>query len=83
MSYYFSVPTVDLCRPVLVGVLSEEEKPNERKISEPFFLRISQGHVLEVDMHQGRVRNRLELDSLRQVTALQATWTEKVRSQAA
>ncbi|XP_036426448.1 serine/threonine-protein kinase 11-interacting protein isoform X3 [Colossoma macropomum] len=68
---------VDLCRPMLVGVLSGDEEPARRKASEPFFLRVRQGHILEVDMHQGRVRNRLELDSLRQVTASQATWMEK------
>ncbi|XP_072539908.1 serine/threonine-protein kinase 11-interacting protein [Salminus brasiliensis] len=66
---------VDLCRPMLVGVLSEDEEPDGKKASEPLFLRVRQGHVLEVDMHQGRVRKRLELDSLQQVT--QATWTEK------
>uniref|UniRef100_A0A3B4BQ35 Serine/threonine-protein kinase 11-interacting protein n=2 Tax=Pygocentrus nattereri TaxID=42514 RepID=A0A3B4BQ35_PYGNA len=68
---------VDLCRPMLVGVLSGDEEPAGRKASEPFFLRVRQGHILEVDMHQGRVRNRVELDSLRQVTASQTTWLEK------
>uniref|UniRef100_A0AAR2KJ03 Serine/threonine-protein kinase 11-interacting protein n=1 Tax=Pygocentrus nattereri TaxID=42514 RepID=A0AAR2KJ03_PYGNA len=74
---------VDLCRPMLVGVLSGDEEPAGRKASEPFFLRVRQGHILEVDMHQGRVRNRVELDSLRQVTASQTTWLEKVRSRPA
>ncbi|KAI4900844.1 hypothetical protein NFI96_018189 [Prochilodus magdalenae] len=66
---------VDLCRPMLVGVLSEDEERG--KASEPLFLRVHQGHVLEVDMHQGRIRNRLELDSLQKVTASRATWMEK------
>ncbi|XP_022531059.2 serine/threonine-protein kinase 11-interacting protein [Astyanax mexicanus] len=68
---------VDLCRPMLVGVLSEDEEPDGRKALEPLFLRVRQGHVLEVDVHQGRVRKRLELDSLRQVTASEASWMEK------
>ncbi|XP_030639233.1 LOW QUALITY PROTEIN: serine/threonine-protein kinase 11-interacting protein [Chanos chanos] len=68
---------VDLCLPLLVGVLSDDEEQSERKASQPFFLRVKQGHLLEVDMHQGRVRTRLELDSLREVAATQVTWTEK------
>ncbi|XP_066522181.1 serine/threonine-protein kinase 11-interacting protein isoform X2 [Hoplias malabaricus] len=68
---------VDLCRPMLVGVLSEDEGPDGRKASEPLFLRVRQGHILEVDMHQGKVTNRLELDSLQQLTTSQASWKEK------
>ncbi|XP_062853710.1 serine/threonine-protein kinase 11-interacting protein [Trichomycterus rosablanca] len=64
---------VDLCRPMLVGMLSENEEPDGRKGSEPFFLRVNQTNILEVDMHQGRAKSRLELESLRQVTASQAT----------
>ncbi|XP_026801367.2 serine/threonine-protein kinase 11-interacting protein [Pangasianodon hypophthalmus] len=68
---------VDLCRPMLVRVLSEIEDFSRRKESEPLFLRVHQAYILEVDMHQGCVRSRFELDSLRQVTTSQATWTEK------
>lgn len=73
------VSTVDLCRPMLVRVLSEIEDFNNRMESEPLFLRVHQAYILEVDMHQGCVRSRFELNSLRQVATFQATWTEKVR----
>ncbi|XP_060724495.1 serine/threonine-protein kinase 11-interacting protein isoform X2 [Tachysurus vachellii] len=68
---------VDVCRPMLVRVLSEIEDFNKRKVSEPMFLRVYQDYILEVDMHQGCVRNRFELDSLRQVTTSQVTWTKE------
>ncbi|KAF4083613.1 hypothetical protein AMELA_G00144120 [Ameiurus melas] len=68
---------VDLCRPMLVRVLSEIEDFNNRTESESLFLRVHQAYILEVDTHQGCVRSRFELNSLRQVTTFQATWTEK------
>ncbi|XP_058259397.1 serine/threonine-protein kinase 11-interacting protein isoform X2 [Hemibagrus wyckioides] len=68
---------VDVCRPMLVRVLTETEDFNKRKESEPLFLRVHQAYILEVDMHQGCVRNRFELDSLRQVTTSQFTCTEE------
>lgn len=74
-----SISTVDLCRPMLVRVLSEIEDFNRRSESEPLFLRVNQTYILEVDMHQGCVKSRFELDSLRQVTTSQIIWTEKVR----
>ncbi|KAK3557083.1 hypothetical protein QTP70_024751, partial [Hemibagrus guttatus] len=68
---------VDVCRPMLVRVLTEIEDFNKKKESEPLFLRVHQAYILEVDMHQGCVRNRFELDSLRQVTTSQFTCTEE------
>lgn len=73
------VSTVDLCRPMLVRVLSESEDFNRKKETEPLFLRVNQAYILEVDMLHGGVRSRFELDSLRQVTTLQTISTEKVR----
>ncbi|KAF5889973.1 serine/threonine-protein kinase 11-interacting protein, partial [Clarias magur] len=70
----------DLCKPVLVRVLSEieiSEDFNRMKESELLFLRVHQSHILEVDMHQGCIRRRFELDSLRKVITSQATWTDK------
>ncbi|KAK7144517.1 hypothetical protein R3I94_010821 [Phoxinus phoxinus] len=70
---------VDLCRPMLVGLLSEDVETNRKSASEPLFLRVWQGHLLEVDMHQGCVKTRVELDSLRDVVTTEATCTvEKV-----
>ncbi|XP_069020138.1 serine/threonine-protein kinase 11-interacting protein isoform X2 [Embiotoca jacksoni] len=70
---------VDLCHPLLVGVLSDKEKQNsvdqeERKSGREVFLRIKQGLVLEVDMQSGRERCRLELDSLARVETTEAAW---------
>ncbi|XP_053353628.1 serine/threonine-protein kinase 11-interacting protein isoform X2 [Clarias gariepinus] len=68
---------VDLYKPVLVRVLSEIEDFNRIKESELLFLRVHQSYILEVDVHQGCIRRRFELDSLRQVITSQATWTDK------
>ncbi|CAB1327733.1 unnamed protein product [Coregonus sp. 'balchen'] len=74
---------VDLCHPLLVGVLSsseEEEEGGLRRKSRakcPVFLRVKPGHILEVDMSRGQLQARLELDSLGRVTMSQATWTER------
>lgn len=70
---------VDLCRPMLVGLLSEDVETNRKSASEPLFLRVWQGHLLEVDMHQGCVKTRVELDSLRDVVTTEATCTVEVR----
>ncbi|NP_956582.2 serine/threonine-protein kinase 11-interacting protein [Danio rerio] len=70
---------VDLCRPMLVGLLSEDLETDQKRVSEPLFLRVRQGHLLEVDMHQGCVKTRVELDSLRDVVTTEALCTvEKV-----
>ncbi|XP_064182885.1 serine/threonine-protein kinase 11-interacting protein isoform X1 [Anguilla rostrata] len=69
---------VDLCLPLLVGVLSEGEEDQGMKTARgPLFLRVKSGHMLEVDMQSGRVLTKLELDSLREVTTSLAAWTEK------
>lgn len=68
---------VDLCRPVLVGLLSEDLETYGNPVSEPLFLRVRQGHLLEVDMHQGCVKTRVELDSLQKVVETQTTCTIK------
>ncbi|XP_020497825.2 serine/threonine-protein kinase 11-interacting protein isoform X1 [Labrus bergylta] len=73
---------VDLCHPLLVGVLTDKEEEDAagegerkgRRRSE-VFLRIKQGLVLEVDMQRGRERCRLELGSLARVEATEAAWT--------
>ncbi|XP_040888609.1 serine/threonine-protein kinase 11-interacting protein isoform X2 [Toxotes jaculatrix] len=71
---------VDLCHPLLVGVLSDKEegdatgqggKGRRREV----FLCIKQGLVLEVDMQRGQERCRLELDSLAGVETTEAAWT--------
>uniref|UniRef100_A0A9J8CRU7 Serine/threonine-protein kinase 11-interacting protein n=1 Tax=Cyprinus carpio carpio TaxID=630221 RepID=A0A9J8CRU7_CYPCA len=70
---------VDLCRPMLVGLVLEDMERDRKRASEPLFLRVRQGHMLEVDMHQGCVKTRVELDSLQDVIATEATCTlEKV-----
>ncbi|XP_042368999.1 serine/threonine-protein kinase 11-interacting protein isoform X2 [Plectropomus leopardus] len=72
---------VDLCHPLLVGVLSDKEEEDGEVQSErrnrrrEVFLCIKQGLVLEVDMQRGRERCRLELGSLARVETTEATWT--------
>uniref|UniRef100_A0A674B741 Serine/threonine-protein kinase 11-interacting protein n=1 Tax=Salmo trutta TaxID=8032 RepID=A0A674B741_SALTR len=77
---------VDLCHPLLVGVLSsssEEEEEEEEGLRSknraqcPVFLRVKPRHVLEVDMSRGQLQARLELDSLGRFTMSQVTWTER------
>ncbi|XP_068575404.1 serine/threonine-protein kinase 11-interacting protein isoform X3 [Cebidichthys violaceus] len=72
---------VDLCHPLLVGVLSDKEEEDDEGRGESgtkrreVFLRIKQGLVLEVDMRRGRERCRLELGSLARVESTEAAWT--------
>ncbi|XP_070786725.1 serine/threonine-protein kinase 11-interacting protein [Enoplosus armatus] len=73
---------VDLCHPLLVGVLSDKEEEDgegqgerRRRRRREVFLRIKQGLVLEVDMQRGQERCRLELGSLARVETTEAAWT--------
>ncbi|XP_076579725.1 serine/threonine-protein kinase 11-interacting protein isoform X1 [Chaetodon auriga] len=72
---------VDLCHPLLVGVLSDREEEDggghgERRTKQKeVFLRVKQGLLLEVDMQRGQERCRLELSSLAQVETTEAAWT--------
>ncbi|MEQ2204223.1 hypothetical protein XENOCAPTIV_009935, partial [Xenoophorus captivus] len=71
---------VDLCRPLLVGVLldkQEMDSEGQEKKRIEMFLRIKQGVLLEVDMQRGMERCRLELDSLARVETTQAVWTRE------
>ena len=75
---------MDLCHPLLVGVLSDkkEEDDNDQEGKGrrmEVFLRVKQGLMLEVDMQRGQVRCRLELDSLGRVETTEAAWTRGVR----
>ncbi|XP_034061378.1 serine/threonine-protein kinase 11-interacting protein isoform X1 [Gymnodraco acuticeps] len=77
---------VDLCHPLLVGVLSDKEEEDREGRRErgrnrrEVFLCIKQGLVLEVDMQSGRERCRLELNSLARVETTEAAWTRGVRA---
>lgn len=71
---------VDLCHPLLVGVLSDREEDGEGPAGSSssrreVFLRITQHLVLEVDTQRGRERCRLELGSLARVGTTEAAWT--------
>lgn len=71
---------VDLCHPLLVGVLSDKEEglgegQGQRKGRREVFLCIKKGLVLEMDMQCGQERCRLELDSLAKVETTEAAWT--------
>ncbi|KAM9396621.1 serine/threonine-protein kinase 11-interacting protein isoform 1-T1 [Salvelinus alpinus] len=73
---------VDLCHPLLVGVLSSSEEEEEglrrkNRAQCPVFLRVKPRHVLEVDMSRGQLQAQLELDSLERFTMSQVTWTER------
>lgn len=86
--FYFSFfLSVDLCHPLLVGVLSDREEKGgeskgERKNRREVFLRVKQGLLLEVDVQHGRETCRLELDSLARVETTNAAWTRGVRGRA-
>lgn len=64
---------------MLVGLLLEDVESDRKRASEPLFLRVRQGHLLEVDMRQGCVKTQVELDSLQDVIATEATCTVEVR----
>lgn len=76
---------MDLCHPLLVGILSDNEEDDVggtragSSSRREVFLCIKQGLVLEVDMKHGRERCRLELSSLAQVKTTEAAWTREVR----
>ncbi|XP_026218660.1 serine/threonine-protein kinase 11-interacting protein isoform X2 [Anabas testudineus] len=67
---------VDLCHPLLVGILSdkEEECDSEQVKRRRVFLCLKKGLMLEVDMQRGKERCRLELDSLTRVETTEASW---------
>lgn len=72
---------MDLCLPLLVGILSDKEEEDgedqgERRMRRrEVFLRVKQGLVLEVDTQRGQERCRLELGSLAQVETTKSAWT--------
>lgn len=75
---------MDLCHPLLVGVLSDKEDEDgggggrRRRGRREVFLRVRRGLVQEVDVQHGRELCRLELDSLMQVDNTEAAWTREV-----
>lgn len=74
---------MDLCHPLLVGVLSDtEEECDGGRMGNgrtSVFLCLKKGLMLEVDMQRGKERCRLELDSLARVETTEASWTRLVR----
>lgn len=76
---------MDLCHPLLVGILSDNEEDDVggtrdgSSLRREVFLCIKQGLALEVDMKHGRERCRLELSSLARVKTTEAAWTRGVR----
>lgn len=75
------VSPVDLCRPLLVGILpTGEEADGEGQEGKRMvvFLRVKHGVLVEVDPQRGVEMSRLELDSLARVQTTQAIWTPQV-----
>ncbi|XP_013876160.1 serine/threonine-protein kinase 11-interacting protein isoform X2 [Austrofundulus limnaeus] len=70
---------VDLCHPLLVGVLSDKagDSTGPDTTRTEVFLRVKQGLVLEVDVQHGQERCRLELDSLARVETTEVAWTQQ------
>ncbi|XP_011482066.1 serine/threonine-protein kinase 11-interacting protein [Oryzias latipes] len=66
---------VDLCPPLLVGVLPHKKEKGSSEEKKEVFLCVKQQLVLEVDVQSGRERNRMELDSLTRVETNEAQWT--------
>lgn len=81
--FFFYIFEVDLCHPLLVGVLPDEEdaewKRDGSSRRREVFLCIKQGLALEMDVQHGRERSRLELSSLARLEATEAPWTRGVR----
>ncbi|CAL8290024.1 unnamed protein product [Lota lota] len=75
---------VDLCHPLLVGVLSsddeeqeeeeDEESRRRRRQGKEVFLRVKQSLVVEVEVQRGMELRRLDLDSLTRVEVTQNSW---------
>ncbi|CAL8282833.1 serine/threonine-protein kinase 11-interacting protein isoform X2 [Gadus morhua] len=75
---------VDLCPPLLVGVLSsgdeqqeeeeEEESSRSRSQGKEVFLRVKQSLMVEVEVQRGMEIRRLDLDSLSRVEVTQNSW---------
>lgn len=76
---------VDLCRPLLVGILSDNKEEDEggmrydSSTRREMFLCIKQHLALEVDVKHGQERCRLELGSLARVKTTEAVWIRGVR----
>ena len=80
---------VDLCPPLLVGVLSsgdeqqeeeeEEESSRSRSQGKEVFLRVKQSLMVEVEVQRGMEIRRLDLDSLSRVEVTQNSWRREVR----
>lgn len=75
----FRFPSVDLCPPLLVGVLPHKKEKGSSEEKKEVFLCVKQQLVLEVDVQSGRERNRMELDSLTRVETNEAQWTHGVK----
>ncbi|RXM35913.1 Serine/threonine-protein kinase 11-interacting protein [Acipenser ruthenus] len=73
------VEEMDLCHPLVVGVVPDGEFPESG--GSRLFLRVKPRHAVEVDLQSARVLARLELDSLREVNTSQAAWREKGREE--
>ncbi|TRY90331.1 hypothetical protein DNTS_015226 [Danionella cerebrum] len=70
-----TIETMDLCRPMLVAILSEDLGVEGKIPSELLFLRMRQTHLLEVDVQQGSVKTRVDLDCLQDFRTTEATCT--------
>ncbi|NWI10330.1 S11IP protein, partial [Crypturellus soui] len=64
------VTEVDLCQPVLVSQIENEGDPEPDWI----FLRVTAGHVIEVELKAARVLHKLELKCLQKVETSEMTW---------
>ena len=75
---------MDLCPPLLVGVLSsggeeEEGEESSRSQGKEVFLTVKQSLLVEVEVQQGMELRRLDLDSLSHVEVTQNSWRREVR----
>nr|XP_005991831.1 PREDICTED: serine/threonine-protein kinase 11-interacting protein [Latimeria chalumnae] len=67
---------VDLCHPLVVGLESELEDVPNKSEGLRIFLQVKAQHVLELDLHNAKVLQKLDLDSLLSIKKSEVSWKD-------
>uniref|UniRef100_H3B499 Serine/threonine-protein kinase 11-interacting protein n=1 Tax=Latimeria chalumnae TaxID=7897 RepID=H3B499_LATCH len=65
---------MDLCHPLVVGLESELEDVPNKSEGLRIFLQVKAQHVLELDLHNAKVLQKLDLDSLLSIKKSEVSW---------